>query len=146
MSHANLLTTTVQLEDVARAARVVAVVGMKDESRPWEPAYAIPKMLVDVGIEVIPVNPTIGSAMGRKSFARLADVAVEFDLIDVFRRSDRIAALAEEILALPRLPEVVWLQSGIRDDAAARRLAEAGIRVVQDACLGVIAAQVRTRV
>ena len=146
MSHANVLTTTAQFSEVARAARVVAVVGMKDESRPWEPAFAIPKMLVDVGIEVIPVNPTIQMAMGRKSYARLADVPVEFDLIDVFRRSDRIAALADEILTLKRLPEVVWLQSGIRDDKAALRLAEAGIRVVQDACLGVIAAQVRPRV
>jgi predicted CoA-binding protein len=146
MSHANILTTAAQFSEVARAARVVAVVGMKDDSRPWEPAYAIPKMLVEVGIEVIPVNPTIAVAMGRKSYVRLADVPEEFDLIDVFRRSDRIAALADEILALPRLPEVVWLQSGIRDDKAARRLAEAGIRVVQDACLGVIAAQVRARV
>jgi predicted CoA-binding protein len=128
---------------IARACRVVAVVGMKDESRSWEPAYAIPQMMVDRGIEVIPVNPTIAQSMGRRAYARLADVPDAYDLIDVFRRPDRIPALADEILALPRLPEVVWLQTGIRHDAAARRLSDAGIKVVQDACLGVIVARVR---
>jgi len=139
---------TERAEDLAaivRAARVVAVVGMKDESRAHEPAFAIPRMLVAVGIEVIPVNPTIAGAMGRRAWPSLADVPIAFDLVDVFRRSERIPGLAGEILALPpeRRPAVVWLQSGIRHDGAAARLAAAGIRVVQDECLGVLAARYR---
>jgi predicted CoA-binding protein len=132
-----------RLEAIVRAARVVAVLGMKDESRPHEAAIRIPQMLVEHGMEVIPVNPTIATALGRPSYARLADVPVPFDLVDVFRRSDRIAGIAEEILALPadRRPAVVWLQSGIRHDAAAARLEAAGIAVVQDECLGVLAAR-----
>ena len=131
------------LEAIVRAARVVAVLGMKDESRSPEPAVRIPAMLVERGIEVIPVNPTIESSLGRRAHARLADVPVAFDLVDVFRRSDRIPAIAEEILALPpeRRPRVVWLQTGIRHDAAAARLEAAGITVVQDECLGVLAAR-----
>ena len=144
--HPNLVETDEEIRAIVRAARVVAVVGMKDESRAWEPAFEIPRMLTARGIEVIPVNPTIGAALGRKSWPSLADVPLKFDLVDVFRRSSRIPGIADEILALPpeRRPEVVWLQSGIRHDAAALKLAEAGIRVVQDACLGVIAAQVKT--
>jgi len=147
MSHPNLVEDDAGIAAIARNARVVAVVGMKDETRSWEPAFAIPAMCVERGIEVIPVNPTIDQALGRKAYARLADVPERFDLIDVFRRPDRIPALVDEILALPvtRQPGVVWLQSGIRNDAAALRLAQAGIRVVQDACLGVIAARVRDR-
>jgi len=131
------------LEAIVRAARVVAVLGMKDESRSPEPAVRIPVMLVERGIEVIPVNPTIASSLGRRSWPRLADVPVPFDLVDVFRRSDRIPAIAEEILALSpeRRPRVVWLQTGIRHDAAAARLEAAGITVVQDECLGVLAAR-----
>ena len=142
-----ILETDAEIAEVARNCRVVAVVGMKDESRPWEPAFAIPRMLVDRGIEVIPVNPTIASALGRPAFATLADVPDRFDLVNVFRRSDRIPAVVDEILALPeeRRPEIVWLQTGIRNDAAAKRLADAGIGVVQDACLGVIVARVRAR-
>lgn len=133
------------LAAIVRAARVVAVVGMKDESRAGQPAFDIPRMLVERGLEVIPVNPTIRSALGRPARARLADVDTPFDVVDVFRRSERIPGLAEEILALPvaRRPAVVWLQSGIRHDAAAARLEAAGIRVVQDACLGVLAARYR---
>jgi hypothetical protein len=142
-SHPNLIEDDAGIAEIARTCRVVAVVGMKDDSRPWEPAFAIPAMCVERGIEVIPVNPTIASALGRKAYARLADVPQAFDLVDVFRRSERIPALADEILALERRPEVVWLQSGIRHDAAALRLAEAGIRVVQNACLGVIVTRVR---
>ena len=131
------------LAAIVRAARVVAVVGMKDDTRAGQAALEIPRMLVARGMAVIPVNPTIGSSLGRPSYARLADVPVAFDVVDVFRRSERIPALADEILALPveRRPAVVWLQSGIRHDEAAARLEAAGIRVVQDACLGVIAAR-----
>jgi len=143
VSHPNLVESTADIAEIARTCRVVAVVGMKDETRSWEPAYAIPKMLVDRGIEVIPVNPMIERTMGRASHASLADVTETYDLNDVFRRPDRIPALADEILALERKPQVVWLQTGIRHDAAALKLAEAGIKVVQDACLGVIVAQVR---
>jgi predicted CoA-binding protein len=146
--HPNLLESDAEIAAVARAMRVVAVVGMKDESRPWEPAFEIPRMIVERGAKVIPVNPTIEHSLGRKAYAKLADVPERFDLVDVFRRPERIPALADEILALPaeQRPEVVWLQSGIRNDAAALKLAEAGIRVVQDACLGVIAARVRPAV
>jgi predicted CoA-binding protein len=130
---------------IGRAARVVAVVGMKDESRAGQAAIEIPRTLIERGLEVIPVNPTITAALGRPSYARLADVVESFDLVDVFRRSERIPGLAEEILALPaeRRPAVVWLQSGIRHDEAAARLEAAGIRVVQDACLGVYAENYR---
>lgn len=135
--------TDAQLAAIVRAMRVIAVLGMKDDSRAGEPALEIPRMLVARGFEVIPVNPTIERALGRKGFARLADVDVPFDLLDVFRRSDRIPEIADEVLALPpeRRPTVVWLQSGIRHHAAAARLRAEGITVVQDECLGVLAAR-----
>jgi predicted CoA-binding protein len=145
--HANVLDTDAELARVVREARVVAVVGMKDESKRGEPAFAIPLICKNLGMKILPVNPMIESALGVPAVAALADLQEPFDLVDVFRRSDRIAALADEILALPqdRRPKVVWLQSGIRDDASAVRLAEAGIEVVQDACLGVVASRHRPR-
>ncbi len=139
--------TEEELARIVRHASTVAVVGMKDDSRPFEPAFAIPRICHDLGMRILPVNPTIEAALGVPSYDRLADVPVPFDLVDVFRRSERIPGLAEEILVLPpdRKPAVVWLQSGIRHDAAAARLEAAGIRVVQDACLGVYAQRYRRR-
>ena len=66
-------------------------------------------------------------------FRRLVDIPGAVDLVDVFRRPQDLEQHVEDILA--KKPRAVWLQSGIRHDAVARRLAEAGIQVVQDRCL-----------
>jgi predicted CoA-binding protein len=70
------------------------------------------------------------------------------DVLDVFRRVAVIPSLAEEILSMPAelCPAVVWLQSGIRHNQAAERLAAAGLAVVQDRCIGAYAARYRGRV
>jgi len=117
----------------------VAVVGIKDADRPLEPAYTIPAMLAASGRTVIGVNPVVRSALGRPTLPGVEALPAGVDVLDVFRRSDAIPALADALLALPaeRRPRAVWLQSGIRHDAAAARLAAAGMEVVQDRCLGV---------
>ena len=143
--HANLVEREEDVADIARAMRTVAVVGIKDESRPDAPAYSIPALLDGMGVEVIGINPVVPRALGRATLGSVAQIERAVDVLDVFRRSDAIPQLADEILALPAplRPGVVWLQSGIRHDGAAQRLAEAGLRVVQDRCLGVYARRYR---
>jgi predicted CoA-binding protein len=128
-----------ELAAVVRAAQAIAVVGMKGEDQMDQSAYSIPAMLQASGYRVIPVNPRIARALGETAWPDLASVPEPFDLVDLFRRSSNIPAHVEQILALApeRRPRVVWLQSGIRHDAATERLLEAGIDVVQDRCLGV---------
>jgi predicted CoA-binding protein len=132
---------------IARDMRTVAVVGIKDDRDPDAPAFSVPEMMKALGVRIIGVNPTIPSALGEPTLGSVAALPPGVDVLDVFRRPDAIPALADEILALPpeRRPPVVWLQSGIRHDAAAARLAEAGIRVVQDHCLGVYTRRARFR-
>ena len=143
----NLLESREDIEAAVRAVRVAVVLGMKDGSDPDAPAYRIPQMLREHGIRVIPVNPKFASIDGERCFPSLAAVPEPFDTLDVFRAPKFIAGIAGEVLALPpeRRPSLVWLQSGIRDDAAAARLAAADIQVVQDHCLGVEAARSRPR-
>jgi predicted CoA-binding protein len=140
-----LVTDEAEVAEIVRGAKVVAVVGMKGEDQAGEPAIEIPRRLQALGLRVVPVNPKLDRALGEKAYPALAHVAEPFDLVDVFRRIDAIPAVADEILALPpeRRPRVVWLQSGIRHDASAERLAAAGIDVVQDRCLGVDAGRHR---
>ena len=146
-----MLSTTVENEEelaaIVRAAGVVAVIGIKDGSDPHAPAYSIPKMLQERGIRIVPVHPTLTSALGERAYQAIGDVPERVDIVDLFRRPDAIGAHADEILALPepRRPGVVWMQTGIRNDAAAARLEAAGIQVVQDHCLGVYAARYRPR-
>lgn len=133
------------LTAIVRGAKRVAVIGMVDEQRSDRPAYTIPEMCRETGMEVVPVNPRIESSQGLKAYPDLASVPGTFDLVNVFRRSEDVPPHADEVLALPpeRRPKVFWMQSGIRNDAAAAKLAAAGIQVVQDRCLGVYAARYR---
>jgi predicted CoA-binding protein len=125
--------------------RTVAVVGIKDGTDPDAPGFTVPEMLKALGLRIIGVNPTIPSALGEPTLRSLAELPPGVDVLDVFRRTDAIPGLVDEIVALPaeRRPPVVWLQSGIRDDASAARLVEAGFRVVQDRCLGVYTRRAR---
>jgi predicted CoA-binding protein len=129
--------------EVARSCAVVAVVGMTDGTKPGRPSFEIPQMLQRRGIKVLPVNPQIREALGEPAVARLADLAVVPDVVDVFRRPEAIPELADELLALPedRRPKVVWLQTGITHPASEARLEIGGYRVVADKCLGVLVAR-----
>lgn len=124
---------------IAHGMRTVAVLGIKDDRDPAAPAYTIPRLLADSGVRVIGVNPKVREALGTPTLASLSELPQGVDVLDVFRRSDAIAGITDELLALPaaQRPRVVWLQSGIRDDASAARLVAAGMDVVQDRCLGV---------
>ncbi len=131
---------------IVRAMRHVAVVGIKDRAPdPDAPAHSIPALLDEMGLTVTGVNPRVPRALGRENLPSIAALPAGVDVLDVFRRIDAIPSVADDVLALPpeRRPATVWLQSGIRHDAAAARLAAAGITVVQDACLGVYARRYR---
>jgi len=145
--NASIVEDEAELVAIARDMRTVAVVGIKDDRDPEAPGFSVPEMMKALGLEIIGINPTIPSALGEPTLRSIAELPAGVDVLDVFRRSDAIAAITDEILALPpeRRPPVVWLQSGIRDDASAALLVKAGIRVVQDHCLGVYSRRARFR-
>jgi len=127
------------LKSIVQSAEKVAVVGIKDGTDPKAPAYAIPKILQERGLRIFPVNPKFQTILGERVYPDLASLPERVDVVDVFRRTDAISGIADEILALPpeRRPSVVWMQTGIRNADAAEKLAAAVIRVVQDRCFGV---------
>jgi len=122
------------LRDILATTRTIAVVGASANAS--RPSHGVLGYLTRSGYETYPIHPGLAgqSLHGRLVHARLADVPVPIDMVDVFRNSDAIPALADEVLALSPLPKVVWLQLAIRNDAAAAKLEAAGIRVVMDRC------------
>jgi len=136
-----------QIFQIVRHAKTVALYGMQNEQKADRPAYFIPAALQARGLKLYPVNPAIQSSLGEKALPALKDLPLKVDILDVFRRSEAIPELAEEIIALPEAirPKVVWLQSGISHPEAEAKLEAAGFQVVSDACLGVYAAQVRPK-
>jgi predicted CoA-binding protein len=145
MAAATHITDEKTLAEIVRAARVVAVIGMVDERKAHRPAYEIPRACQEHGMRVIPVNPKIENSLGENAYPDLASVPDRFDLVNVFRRSEDVEPHADEVLALPpdRRPRVFWMQSGIKNEAAAAKLSAAGIQVVMDRCLGVYAMHYR---
>ena len=119
-----------------RGAKRIAVLGIKTEAQAGQPAYDVPKYLVEVGYDVIPVPvyyPETTTILGRAVHRKLTDVPGEIDIVDVFRRRNDLESHYEDIVA--KKPKVVWLQSGIRSEPFAKRLTDAGIEVVMDKCI-----------
>lgn len=137
------MLTDEQALEAARTARVVAVVGMTDGSKPGRPSFEIPRMMQQRGIRVLPVNPAISLALGEAAVPSLKELGLVPDIVDVFRRSEAIPELAQELLALPmeRRAKLVWLQSGITHPQAEAALEAGGYQVVSDRCLGVFVAR-----
>jgi uncharacterized protein len=121
-------------QDWLTKVKTIAVVGASpNEARP---SFGVMRFLISRGYTITPVNPgqAGGEILGQTVVAALADLGAPVDMIDIFRASDAIPAIADEILALPWKPKLVWLQLGIRNDAAAAKLESAGITVIMNRC------------
>jgi hypothetical protein len=132
----NILTTRDELRYLLNTTRTIAVLGIKTEAQSGQPAFYVPRYLQNAGFQIIPVPvyyPDATRILGVQVYRRLVDIPIDIDLVNVFRRSQDVPPHVEDILA--KKPKAVWLQSGIRNDAAAEILAKAGIKVVQDRCL-----------
>ncbi len=116
--------------------RRVAVLGIKTEAQRSQPAFSVPEYVQRVGIEVVPVPVyylEVTEILGQQVYRTISAIPGELDLVNVFRRAQDIDQHVDDIIA--KHPKAVWFQQGIRNDAAAKRLVDAGIDVVQDRCL-----------
>jgi len=129
----NLIENTEEIRALIQATKRIAVLGIKTEAQADQPSVYVPLYLKKAGFEIVPVPvyyPDAKEILGEKVYRRLTDIPGEIDMIDVFRRSPDVSGHIDDILA--KKPNSVWLQSGIRNDAAAEIFAKAGIKVVQD--------------
>jgi predicted CoA-binding protein len=111
-------------------AQRIAVVGLSDD--PSKPSNYVSAYLAEHGKQIVPVNPTIPFALGRKSLNSLADLDAPVDVVLVFRLPRYCPQVAEEARGKAK---GIWLQSGIRS-AEARQIAEAaGMDYVEDRCM-----------
>ena len=132
----NLINDSEGIRSMLKETKTIAVLGIKPESHADQAAHYVPAHMAAAGYEVIPVPvyyPEVTEILGKKVFRKLTDIGRPVDMVNVFRRPSDIPPHVDDILAAK--PKFVWLQLGIRNDEAARKLAEAGIKVVQDRCL-----------
>jgi predicted CoA-binding protein len=132
----NLINDSTGILEVIRESKTIAVLGIKPESHGDQAAHYVPAHMAAAGYEIIPVPvyyPDVTEILGAKVFRTLAEIGRPIDMVNVFRRPNDIPPHVDDIIAAK--PKSVWFQLGIRNDEAARQLAEAGIKVVQDRCL-----------
>ncbi len=132
----NLITESRGIAELLKETKTIAVLGIKPESHADQAAFYVPAHMAAAGYEIIPVPvyfPDLKEILGKPVFRTLAAIGRPIDMVNVFRRPTDIPPHVDDIIAAK--PKSVWFQLGIRNDAAAQRLAEAGIKVVQDRCL-----------
>ncbi len=121
------------IDTILDRTRRIAIVGLSD--RPDRESHGVAAVLQARGYEIIPVNPTIESALGVPAVASLADIEGPVDLVDVFRRAEHLPGVAREAAAIGA--PALWNQLGLSSDEARAIAQDAGMDYVEDRCLKV---------
>lgn len=122
-----------QLAEILKQSKTVAVVGLSPD--PSATSHQIGAYLQGAGYRIFPVHPAAGDVLGEKAYPSLAALPGPVDIVDVFRRSEHIAGVANEVAALPWKPRLLFVQLGISSAEAAEISAKAGIPYVEDRCI-----------
>jgi len=116
--------------DQSLALKTWAVVGLSNNSE--RVAYGVAKLLIEKGHTVIPVHPKAESVHGQKGYAKLSDIPVSIDVVDIFVNSDLAGNVVDEAITIGA--KGVWLQLDVIDAAAVSRAKDAGLLTVMNRC------------
>jgi len=122
------------IRGILTGVKRIAMVGASANSA--RPSFFVLKYLSERGFTMLPINPGLagGAILGLPVYASLADAPGPIDMVDVFRNSEAAGAVVDEALTLDPLPRVIWMQLGVRNDAAAARAEAKGVEVVMNRC------------
>src|SRR3954468_11980212 len=116
---------------ILRGSRTIAVVGL---SAQWHrPSFFAAKYMQEHGYRVIPVNPTYDTILGERCFKSVRDIPEKVDIVDCFRKSAEIPAIAEDAIAIGA--KVLWMQLGVENAAARAKAEAAGLEVIENHCV-----------
>jgi predicted CoA-binding protein len=121
------------LRRILARSKTIAVVGL---SADWfRPSYFAAKYMQEHGYRVIPVNPRYAGSdvLGERCYARLSEIPVKVDIVDVFRRASEVPAIADEAVRIGA--SVLWQQLGIQNEVAAEAARAAGLESVMNRCV-----------
>ena len=127
------MTEAETIRAILQRPGTVAVVGLSP--KPHRASFDVARYAQHHGWRIVPINPNADTILGEKAYASLTDAAqhARIDLVNVFRNSEDVPPVASEAVAIGAT--ALWLQLGIRNDAAAAAAVAAGLQVVQNRCL-----------
>ncbi|MDB5664245.1 CoA-binding protein [Cypionkella sp.] len=123
-----------KIRDILTEVQTIAMVGWSPKAD--RPSHGVAQYLVQQGYRVIPVNPGQAGqmALGEVVRASLSEIEGGVDMVDIFRRSEEAGAVVDEALAAFPSLKAVWMQLGVRDEAAAKRAEDRGVTAVMNRC------------
>lgn len=119
------------IQTILQETKRIAVVGFS--SKKHKAGYYVPAYLQEHGYNIIPVNPHLEQGLGEKAYGALSDIPNPVDLVLLFQRSENVPPFVDEAIAIKA--KSVWMQLGIQHAEAAQKAEEAGLLVVQNACM-----------
>ena len=122
------------IREILKRVKTIALVGASNN--PARPSFIVTKYLSERGFKVLPVNPGLAgqTIVGLPVYRSLADLPEPVDMVEIFRNSEAAGGITDEALAMPTPPSVIWMQLGVRNDAAAAKAEAQGIRVIMNRC------------
>lgn len=133
MKTGRIITEDNDVKTILQNSKTVAIVGLSPKKD--RDSYRVAEYLKNHGYTIIPIRPAQQEILGQKAYSSLDDVQLPVDIVDVFRKSEEIMPHAQEALRLK--PKVFWMQLGIENHEAAKRMTEAGIDVIMNQCIKV---------
>lgn len=125
-----------KIAQILDEAKTIAVVGLSD--KPERTSYQIAQAMQKAGYRIIPVNPMLKDpVLGEKPYASLREIEESIDIVDIFRRSEKVPPVIDDLLQMKEKPKVVWMQQGIINEEAAEKAKEHNIEVIMDRCIKV---------
>ena len=120
-----------EIAHMLQAARTIAIVGLSD--KPDRASFRFAKYLQHNGYRIVPVNPNVMEVLGEPAVARLREVKIPVDVVDIFRKPEFVPEIVEDAIAIGA--KAVWIQEGIVHNGAAQRARRAGLQVVMNKCM-----------
>lgn len=118
------------IEEILTTTTTWAIIGLSANQR--RAAWGVAGWLQEQGKRIVPVHPRADTVHGEQGYATLADIPFPVDVVDIFVNSSLAGAIVDQAIAVHA--RAVWLQLGVRDDAATARAESAGLLAVQDRC------------
>ena len=113
--------------------RNIAVVGISLKT--YRPSYSVSFEMLKNGYNIFPVNPYYDQVFNRHCYNNLLEIIEPIEIVNIFRRSDQVMPVVQEAIQIKA--RVIWMQSGVINEQAARKAKEAGLVVIMDRCIKV---------
>jgi hypothetical protein len=126
--------TTTEHESITKilaSAKNIAVVGLS--GKPYRASFGVTETLQSSGYRIFPVNPNESEVLGEKCYARLEDIPVKIDIVDIFRRPEFVPEIVDAAIRIGA--RAIWMQEGVEDEPSAERARRAGLFVIMDNCI-----------